>query len=135
MNRRWGGEGGESCEDVGTLRMMLNRCVRVLCWRPTTRPVQPTRATGGVVSVMVGWLGLACGHMRDGMGPRLLGRSKVILSREDLFSVEARHRFDHLSWRKLFFVYAITHRLYLTILNFSLFAFLYSVLAFWRCSL
>ena len=40
---------------------------------------------------------------------KVLGRSKVILSREDLFSVEARHRFGHLSWRELFFVHTITH--------------------------
>ena len=40
---------------------------------------------------------------------KVLGRSKVILSREDLFSVKARHRFGHLSWRELFFVHTITH--------------------------
>ena len=40
---------------------------------------------------------------------KVLGRSKVILSREDLFSVEARHRFGHLSWRESFFVHTITH--------------------------
>ena len=41
-----------------------------------------------------------------------MGRSKVILSREDHFSVEARHRFGHCSRRKLFFVHIITHHLW-----------------------
>ncbi len=62
-----GGEGDESCEDMGTLRMEVTLMDRTLRWEGglTTRPVQPTRATGEEFPAMVGWLGVAwamCGQ-------------------------------------------------------------------------
>ena len=55
-----------------------------------------------VFAAMVGWVGDAGATCGQGY---LMGRSKVILSRDDLFSVKARHR--HLEWREFFFVYTV----------------------------